>query len=101
MPVHHNGTQSLPMNALKEIPTPGEHARRITALAKESGHVEGYQLDDGRVISKKEGVELARNGGISGVGISNRKGNEYLKSLPDNTEDNNLSHLPSIPWEQH
>lgn len=87
---------SLPMNALREIPTPNAGAQRITALKKESGHVTGYQLADGRVLDKPEAIALARQGGITGVGISIRNGSEYLKSLPDGTEGNNLSHLPSI-----
>ena len=88
--------KTLPMNALNEIPTPNADAQSITALKKESGHVTGYQLSDGRILDKPEAVNLAKDGGIQGVGISNRNGNEYLKSLPDETENNNLSNLPSI-----
>jgi hypothetical protein len=88
--------KNLPMNALNEIPTPNADAQSITALQKESGRVTGYQLSDGRVIDKAEAVNLAKEGGIQGVGISNRNGNEYLKSLPDDTENNNLSNLPSV-----
>jgi hypothetical protein len=82
--------------ALHDIPKPNADAQRITALVKESGRTTGYQLADGRVISKEEGVRLARQGGIEGVGIATRKGNEYLKSLPDDKEGNNLGNLPSI-----
>ncbi len=39
---------------------------------------------------------LARQGEIKGVGVASRNGNEYLKSLPDGTENNNLSNLPSV-----
>jgi len=90
---------SLPMNALNEIPTPNADAQHITALVKDSGRVTGYQLSDGSVLDKPEAVQLAKQGGIVGVGISNRNGNEYLKSLPDETENNNLSNLPSIAQE--
>ena len=89
-------SKNLPMNALNEIPTPNADAKNITALKKDGGHVTGYQLSDGRVIDKPEAVNLAKEGGIQGVGISNRNGNEYLKSLPDDTENNNLSNLPSV-----
>jgi len=41
-------------------------------------------------------VALARQGGIAGVGIAHRDGVEYLKSIPDGTQSNNLSHLPSV-----
>ncbi len=86
----------LPMMALEDIPVPKPDAKEIVALVKNSGKVTGYQLSDGRVLDKEEGVNLARQGGISGVGIASRNGNEYLKSLPDGTENNNLSNLPSI-----
>jgi len=48
------------------------------------------------VYPPKDGVELARQGDIKGVGISSRNGNEYLKSLPDDTESNNLGSLPTV-----
>lgn len=86
----------LPMMALDEVPTPKEDAQSITALVKKSGRVTGYQLSDGSILDKEEGVALAKEGGIRGVGIANRKGNEYLKSIPDETEGNNLSNLPSV-----
>lgn len=91
-----NANNTLPMNALKEIPEPKPDAKQIVALVKESGRVVGYKLSDGRVVNKSEGVQLARTGEISGVGISVRNGNEYLKSLPDGQDDNNLSNLPSV-----
>ena len=47
-------------------------------------------------VSKEEGVAMAKAGEIQGVGIAHRKDSEYLKSLPDGTEDNNLGNLPSI-----
>ena len=93
---HSKDLASLPMNALSEIPTPGPGALTITALKKDDGRVTGYQLSNGRVMDKEEAVALAKAGGIAGVGIATRDGSEYLKSLPDDTENNNLSHLPSI-----
>ena len=91
-----NHLSSLPLMAIKEIPQPHENAARIVALVKDAGRVVGYQLSNGQSISKEDGVRLAREGAIQGVGISERNGNEYLKSLPDGTENNNLSHLPAI-----
>lgn len=87
---------SLAMNALDDIPAPDQNASEIVALVKDSGSVTGYQLSNGSCVSKEEGVEIAKNGGIRGVGIAHRNGKEYLKSLPDGTENNNLSHLPTI-----
>lgn len=96
MPDRKKAVSSLPMMALKDIPEPNADAREITALVKEEGRVTGYQLSDGSVLSKEEGVQLAKQGGIRGVGITTRNGAEYLKSLPDESEGNNLDNLPSI-----
>lgn len=87
---------SLPMNSLKFIPTPLSNAKTITGLQKKSGKVTGYQLSDGSLVSKQQGLDLTRQGAISGVGIAVRSGNEYLKSLPDGNEASNLSNLPTV-----
>jgi len=39
---------------------------------------------------------MAKAGDIKGVGVAHRKDSEYLKSLPDGTEENNLGNLPSV-----
>ncbi len=82
--------------ALDEIPTPKADAKEIVGLVKSSGRISGYQLSDGTTVSKEEGVSMAKAGDIRGVGVSHRKDNEYLKSLPDGSENNNLGNLPSI-----
>ena len=87
---------TLAMNALDVIPTPSNSAEKITGLVKHSGAVTGYQLSNGSVVSKEEGVQLAKDGQIRGVGVAHRNGTEYLKSLPDGKEENNLSHLPTV-----
>lgn len=89
--------QDLPYAALSELPMPNADAKTITALVKDNGRVIGYQLSDGRVLTKPEAITAAKNGDIAGVGISERRGSEYLKSLPDGSENNNLGNLPSIP----
>lgn len=86
----------LPKLAMDDIPTPDADAVSITGLVKKSGRVSGYQLSDNRIVSRKEGVTLAKNGKIKGVGISHNKDTEYLKSIPDDSEDNNLSSLPTV-----
>ena len=92
----NQNASALPMMAMKEIPEPNSNAANITALVKDSGKVVGYQLSNGQTVDKEEGVALAKQGGIQGVGVSERYGNEYLKSVPDGTESNNLSNLPSV-----
>ena len=82
--------------ALDEVPTPKSDAKEIVGLVKSSGRITGYQLSDGAIVSKEDGVAMAKAGGIQGVGIAHRKDSEYLKSLPDGTENNNLGNLPSI-----
>lgn len=84
------------INTLSDVPTPNNNARDIVALVKKGGKVTGYKLSDGNIVDKEQGVNLAKQGGVRGVGVANRNGNEYLKSLPDSNEDNNLSNLPSI-----
>lgn len=86
----------LPRMALDDIPEPNADAKNITGLVKHSGVITGYQLSDGQIVSKAEGVDMARNGQIRGVGIAHKKTTEYLKSLPDGTEDNNLGNLPTV-----
>ena len=96
MEMKENLGSALARAALDDIPSPKSDAKDITGLVKESGRVTGYQLSDGSVITKEEGVSIAKEGGINGVGIAHRNGEEYLKSIPDETENNNLSNLPSI-----
>lgn len=86
----------LALNALDDIPQPKSDAKDIVGLVKSSGRITGYQLSDGTQVSKEEGVAMARDGEIKGVGIAHRKDTEYLKSLPDGNEGNNLSNLPSV-----
>ena len=82
--------------ALDEVPTPKSDAKEIVGLVKSSGKITGYQLSDGETVSKEQGVAMAKSGDIQGVGVAHRKDSEYLKSLPDGTEGNNLGNLPSI-----
>lgn len=87
---------ALPMAALDEIPEPTSNAKDIVGLVKKRGKIAGYQLSDGQTVSKEEGVSLAKSGEIRGVGIAHRGDTEYLKALPDGSERNNLSSLPSV-----
>lgn len=87
---------NLAYSALDEVPTAKADAKEIVGLVKTSGRVTGYQLSDGSTVSKEEGVAMAKAGDIQGVGVAHRKDSEYLKSLPDNTEENNLGNLPSV-----
>lgn len=91
---------TLAYAALDEVPTPKEDAKEIVGLVKSGGKVTGYQLSDGTAVSKEEGVSMAKSGDIQGVAVAHRKDTEYLKSLPDGSENNNLSNLPSVTEEE-
>ena len=82
--------------ALDQIPTAKADAKEIVGLVKSGGRVTGYQLSDGNTVSKEEGVCMAKAGDIRGVGVAHRKDTEYLKALPDGSDENNLSSLPSV-----
>jgi len=84
------------MRAMREVPQAKAGAETITGLVKQRGRVSGYQLSGGRIVDKQEAINIARGGGIAGVGISSRKGAEYLKSLPDDSGANNLNALPTV-----
>ncbi len=88
--------KKLAYAALDEVPKSKTDAKQIVGLVKTSGRVTGYQLSDGSTVSKEDGVAMAKAGEIQGVGIAHRNNSEYLKSLPDDTEDNNLGNLPSV-----
>lgn len=94
--MNENISSALPRMALDDIPTPSSDAVSITGLVKSKGRISGYQLSDDRIVSREEGVSLARSGKIRGVGIAHNKDTEYLKSIPDGSEDNNLSSLPTV-----
>ena len=87
---------NLPKNINEEIPKPNIEAKSITKLIKHSGEVVGYELSNGQKVSKEEGIQMAKSGQISGVAVALNKGNEYLRSLPDENESNNLGSLPVI-----
>ena len=86
----------LVKNTLDQIPRPGADAKRIVGLVKEGGRITGYQLSDNSIVEKQQAVDMAKQGQIAGVGIAHRGETEYLKSIPDGSEGNNLGNLPSV-----
>ena len=85
---------NLPANINIMNPVPNKDAKTIMKLIRTNGKISGYQLSDGTVLSKADGVALAKQGGIRGVAIASRNGSEYLRSIPDGTDRNNLGELP-------
>ena len=90
------GEHSLVKNTLDQIPQPNANARRIVGLVKEGGRVTGYQLSDETFVSKPEAVSMAKQGKIAGVGVAHRGDTEYLKAVPNGSEQDNLGNLPSV-----
>lgn len=88
--------QELIKQTLDQIPQPGADAKKIIGLVKEAGRITGYQLSDNRFVDKQQAVNMAKQGKIAGVGIAHRGDTEYLKSIPDGSENNNLGNLPSV-----
>ena len=88
--------RELVKQTLDEIPQANADAKRIVGLVKEGGRITGYQLSDNSFVEKQQAVAMAKQGQIAGVGIAHRGDTEYLKSIPDGTENNNLGNLPSV-----
>lgn len=86
---------NMPANINKMNPVPNKNAKSIKSVVRSRGKISGYELEDGTVLSKANGVALAKQGGILGVGVAARNGSEYLRSLPDGNLNNNLGDLPS------
>lgn len=93
-----NGNE-LVKNTLDQIPEAKDNAKRITGLVKENGRVTGYQLSDDTIVEKPQAVQMAKQGEISGVGIAHRGDNEYLKSIPNGKENDNLGNLSAVTKE--
>ncbi|MBE6066813.1 MAG: DUF3892 domain-containing protein [Clostridium lundense] len=73
-------------------------ANSIVAVGKDNDNeIVSYKLDNGEILSRDQAISMAKEGGLKGVSVAkSRKGEEYLRSLPDDDESNNLKNLPSI-----
>ena len=88
-------TNKLVLNTLDSIPNPSPDAKKIVGLVKEGGRITGYKLSDNSTVMKADAVSMAKLGQISGVAIAHRGSTEYLKAIPDGSENNNLGNLPA------
>ena len=93
--------QMLAKQALDQIPQSKANAKHIVGLVKESGRITGYQLSDRTLVEKQQAVNMAKQGEIAGVGIAHRGNTEYLKSIPNGNEIDNLGNLPSVSPNTH
>lgn len=57
-----------------------------------------YRLEDGRVLSQQQAVQLARLGELEGVEVGNdpNTGHDYLRSSADDRASNNIENLPDF-----
>jgi hypothetical protein len=97
--MNQNQTNSgaFPPSSINEVtPHPSSDALSITGLIKNDGKISGYQLSDGENVSKEQGVQMTKENKIKGVAVAVKQGTEYLRSLPDGDENNNLGNLPSV-----
>ena len=88
--------QNLVKNTLDQIPQADSNAKRIVGLVKEGGRITGYRLSDNTIVEKQQAVNMAKQGQIADVGIAHRGDTEYLKSIPNGRENDNLGNLPSF-----
>ena len=89
-------TKELIKNTLDQIPNANKNAKKIIGIVKENGRITGYKLSDESYVSKPQAVSMAKQGQIADVAIAHKGDTEYLKSIPDGTEKNNLGNLPSV-----
>lgn len=91
-----NLQKELAMQTLDQIPQASNNAKHIVGLVKKEGRITGYQLSDNTFVEKQTAVNMAKQGQIAGVGIAHRGDTEYLKSIPNSSENDNLGNLPSV-----
>jgi len=88
---------NLPKHINQIISEGGPNAKQITKFIKQDNQVTGYVLSTGEKVTIQEAVQLAKEGMLQHVGVSTSKdGSEYIRSLPDDDESNNLNNLPGV-----
>ncbi|MDF2877747.1 MAG: hypothetical protein K0S30_843 [Clostridia bacterium] len=97
---NHNPIGNLPSNINEITSEGGVNAKQITKFIKQDNKVVGYVLSTGEKVTVQEAIQLAKQDMLQHVGVSKSKdGGEYLRSLPDGDESNNLGNLPSVTEE--
>jgi Protein of unknown function (DUF3892) len=71
---------------------------KITKVRKNpDGDITDVMLQNGNVYSIDEALTMARDGLISGVNaIHSKNGREYLRSNPNDIQEDNLDSLPTF-----
>ena len=97
MAEEYKGDMSFSHVVNRVVSEGNENAESITKLIKSGGEVVGYELSSGKHVSVHQAIEMAKGNMLKHVGVSTSKdGSEYIRSLADGDESNNLGNLPSI-----
>ncbi|MCX7748733.1 MAG: DUF3892 domain-containing protein [Clostridia bacterium] len=75
-----------------------DHTQKIVKVKKnEDGDITDVMLNDGNIFSINQAIEMVKNGMIEGVNVGHAKnGRAYLRSNPNDTQEDNLDHLPTF-----
>lgn len=84
----------------KKYLKPIEERASIVAVKKDDhGIITDFKLNDGRVLSKEQAVEVAKTEGIRGVNVGVTRGKdktEMLRANPTNDVEKALHNLPTF-----
>ncbi|NLZ49485.1 MAG: DUF3892 domain-containing protein [Clostridiales bacterium] len=71
---------------------------KITKVRKnDEGDITEVMTDNGNIYSINEAISMAKNNALEGVNVGKtRNGREYLRSNPNDIEDDNLDNLPTF-----
>lgn len=85
----------IPIQTLDKICVNDEKSKEITRLIKKKNRIVGYEIANEYDVTVEQAIQLAKQGKLKNVGIAHNKNTIYLKSVPDTSEENNLSNLPT------
>ena len=77
-------------NTLDNIPKTDKNAKEINRIVKKNNKTIGYEIA-GEIVDKEVAIQMAKDGKLKNVGIAHRGDTQYLKTIPDDSDDNNLS----------
>lgn len=74
-----------------------DKTRIIKVKKNPDGDITDVMLQNGNVYSINEAITMVRDGLILDISVGHAKnGREYLRSAPDNTQENNLDSMPTF-----
>ena len=76
-----------------------EEIEIIAVRKNEAGIIADFKLSDGRVLNKRQAVQVAKREGIKGVNVGRTRGEDYteiLRANPTNDPKKALNNLPEF-----